>query len=165
MAQFFRARPPEPEEQPRPVPRRRALSGRWSQGSARSRGHEKSAGPPNSGCAARSGRHDTPRSALLDPTSAKRGKLCQPVKPLWRIGDQGKDAELGTDGHILALSSLFNQGRHAGTGSHFRRQQATFWTRGGSKSDCSLGLLRCLQRLQGLRHQRFECTQPLFIAP
>src|SRR6516225_4017862 len=106
----------------------------------------------------------TRREAPWWAHKAKRGQRSQPVKPLWRIRDKGKHPEPGTDRHILALCAIFDQGSHAGPRAHFGRQQARFWTRRGSKRTSHLGLLRCLKRLQGLRHKRFEWTQSLFIA-
>ena len=103
---MIRVRPPELAGRQPPVPTSRALSGRSPQGSARNHAHETSAGQPNGGCTALSRRHDTPRSAPLVPTSAKRRQRRQPVKPLGRIRNQGKHPELGTDGHILAVCTI-----------------------------------------------------------
>src|SRR6266571_1354925 len=107
-------------------------------------------------------RGTTRREAPWWAHEAKRGQRSQPVKPRWRIGDQGKDALPWTDGHILALCAIFDQRRHAGERAHFRRQQTTLWRMGGNRRIRQSGLLRSVYRLQGLRDKRFEGTQPLF---
>src|SRR5512135_1779710 len=96
-------------------------------------------------------RGTTRREASCWTHEAKRVKRCQPVKPCWRIRDQGQDAEPGTDGHILTLCTIFNQGRHAGTCSYFHRQQAMLWTRGGKRRSCPIGL-----RIQGRHREASE---------
>jgi hypothetical protein len=72
VAQVIRARPPALVERPPPVPAKRALSGQWPQGSARSRGHQNNAGQPSGACTGLSRRHGTRKSVLLARESETR---------------------------------------------------------------------------------------------